>query len=147
MQASIQDNVWICRTSGEVDKIVGDHPIVIVKLGATWCGPCKVVAPMYQQFAGMFYNDSRIAFLSVDIDQNPMYNEEISAVPAFLFYINGTLRSDLMQLGADLQPVKDLAHELLSSLEVSQATPAGNSSVPQVVHIGNARVQYGVPGV
>lgn len=147
MQASIPDNVWICRTSDEVEKIVADHQIVVVKLGATWCGPCKVVAPIYQQWAGQFTGNPRIAFLSVDIDQNPMYNEEIAAVPAFLFYINQKLRPDLMQLGADMQPVKEIVQECIEMLPSGEGTGQASRNYPDVVQAGHARVQYGVPGV
>ena len=50
-------------------EIMENNPgLVIIKLGATWCGPCQVIAPdVKAMFAAM---PSNVQCLSIDIDEN-----------------------------------------------------------------------------
>lgn len=41
---------------------------VVVDFNATWCGPCKRLAPILEELAQEY--DGRIAFYSVDVDKN-----------------------------------------------------------------------------
>lgn len=130
MQQGIPDNVWICRTPDEVERIVKDNRLSLVKLGATWCGPCKAASSAYMQLAADYHKFPNIAFMSVDIDQNPMYNEKISAVPAFVFYVDGKIQPDLMQLGADMQSVRGVVENVIQELN------RGGKEVPETQQIG-----------
>lgn len=40
---------------------------VLVDFTATWCGPCKMIAPIFEQLSTTYTN---IVFLKVDVDQN-----------------------------------------------------------------------------
>jgi thioredoxin 1 len=59
---------------------------VVVDFFATWCGPCKTLAPRLDALAGE-YND-RIKFVSVDIDQAPSLASKykVEGVPTLLFF-------------------------------------------------------------
>jgi thioredoxin 1 len=41
---------------------------------ATWCGPCKVISPVFEKFAAT-YTD--VAFYKVDTDDQPEISEEV----------------------------------------------------------------------
>lgn len=43
--------------------------LVVLDFNATWCGPCKMLAPVFEQAAAKF--EGKVAFLSVDIDKCP----------------------------------------------------------------------------
>ena len=121
MAQNIPDNVWICRTSDEVDKIVSDNRLAVVKLGARWCGPCKTSSPAYHALAAEYDGFKNISFMSVDIDDNPMYNEKIAAVPAFVFYVDGIEKEELMQLGADMKPVREVILSIVEQINGEQS--------------------------
>ena len=55
---------------------------------ATWCGPCKMIAPKIEQMAGEMAN---VVFLKVDVDEAEDVAQEynISAMPTFVFLKNG----------------------------------------------------------
>ena len=69
------------------DIIQGDKP-VLVDFFATWCGPCKKIAPSFSKFA----EDKRtITFYEVDIDDHPHLTEKykVDAVPTVIKLVNG----------------------------------------------------------
>uniref|UniRef100_A0A336KZF1 Thioredoxin n=1 Tax=Culicoides sonorensis TaxID=179676 RepID=A0A336KZF1_CULSO len=62
--------------------------LVVVDFFATWCGPCKVIAPKLAEFAET-YKD-KIVVLKVDVDECEQLTERynISSMPTFVFIKN-----------------------------------------------------------
>ena len=56
---------------------------------ATWCGPCKMISPVFEKVAAE--NDSGAMFMKVDVDDMPdvAAAAKITAMPTFQFYRNG----------------------------------------------------------
>lgn len=68
--------------------------IEVIKFGAEWCNPCKVVAPMVTKLMEKYnVEGSDIQITSIDIDENPAFAEEykIMSIPAFVFKKDGVL--------------------------------------------------------
>lgn len=61
---------------------------VVVDFFATWCGPCKMVAPLLEKLEPKFES---IKFLKIDIEEVPEIASEyqVSAVPTFLYFKDG----------------------------------------------------------
>ena len=72
----VVDNIKI------LDK--GAYPRV-VNYTATWCGPCRKIAPFLDQLSIKYTN---VHFFKVDIDEHADHamNKKISSVPTFYFY-------------------------------------------------------------
>jgi len=71
------------------DEVVknSDKP-VLVDFYATWCGPCKRLAPNFEQFAQE--NDSVISVkANVDDLRDILGDIEIQSVPTLVLYSNG----------------------------------------------------------
>lgn len=49
------------------DKILSANELVMVKFTAAWCGPCKVIAPVYERLCEATLN---VKFIEVDVDQS-----------------------------------------------------------------------------
>ncbi|KAL5469462.1 hypothetical protein EMCRGX_G030719 [Ephydatia muelleri] len=64
----------------------GDR-LVVADFFATWCGPCKKIAP---KFAALSEKYSDVVFLKVDVEicRNTTKRYEVSAMPTFLFFKN-----------------------------------------------------------
>ena len=71
--------------------IKSDLP-VLVDLYATWCGPCKAMAPTLQQFAKKY--EGRVKVVKVDVDRAPqvMQTYRIQGVPTLMLFQNGQIR-------------------------------------------------------
>ncbi|MFT8352453.1 thioredoxin [Clostridium saccharoperbutylacetonicum] len=63
--------------------------VTVVDFFATWCGPCKMLAPVLEQLATEM--EGKAKFIKVDIDQSSdLANEfKILSVPTMMIYKNG----------------------------------------------------------
>ncbi len=72
----------------DFSKFINDNELVIVDFTATWCGPCKKIAPFIEK---MCEEHKEIFFIKVDVDKNESICKElgINSMPTFKFYKNG----------------------------------------------------------
>lgn len=65
-------------------KFNGKRP-AIVDFNATWCGPCRRLAPILEELAAQY--NGRIDFYAVDVDENPELAQAfgIQSIPMMLF--------------------------------------------------------------
>ena len=68
--------------------INGDKP-VFVDFYADWCGPCKMMAPVVEEFSKEM--GDRVRVLKVDVDRNPRAAQayQIQGVPTMMLFRNG----------------------------------------------------------
>ncbi len=64
---------------------------ILVQIGADWCGPCHIMAPMMDELSAEFKGQIRIGKL--DIDENEQVAKEygIHDLPILLFFKNGQI--------------------------------------------------------
>ncbi|QIW98963.1 hypothetical protein AMS68_004481 [Peltaster fructicola] len=70
------------------EKVTGSDKLVILDCYATWCGPCKVIAPKIVEFSHK-YTDAK--FYKLDVDESPDVAQELGvrAMPTFFIFKNG----------------------------------------------------------
>lgn len=63
--------------------------VVVVDFFATWCGPCKMLAPIFEQLSVEMKDDAR--FVKVDIDKSLEIARKymISSVPTMMIFKDG----------------------------------------------------------
>jgi len=63
--------------------------LVVIDFTASWCGPCKMIAPYFSELADK-YTD--VVFLKIDVDECRDTAQQcgIKAMPTFQFYKNGS---------------------------------------------------------
>lgn len=68
----------------------GDLPVV-VDLWATWCGPCRMVAPLIAELANEY--DGRVVVGKCDVEENDDVAMEygVRNIPTILFFKGGQL--------------------------------------------------------
>ncbi len=69
-------------------KVVND-PVAVVDFSATWCGPCRMLAPVLEQISEEL--DGKVKFYNADVDDDPELAAGfgISSVPTVLLLKNG----------------------------------------------------------
>merc|ERR1712168_1756718 len=85
------------KTKAEFDAFLKANKKVACDFTATWCGPCRMIGPKFEAFAAK--DDFKdIAFIKVDVDQNSDTSEAegISAMPTFMFYLDGAKVDELV---------------------------------------------------
>jgi len=78
--------------------------LVVVDFTATWCGPCKRIAPFFDELSTKY---EKAVFLKVDVDQcqETAAANGVSAMPTFIFFRNKT-KIDKIQ-GADNKALEE----------------------------------------
>lgn len=70
------------------DIINGNKP-VLVDFFATWCGPCKAMAPVIESIGRELEGQARVLKIDVDKNQSVAARFQIQAVPTLLIFKNG----------------------------------------------------------
>lgn len=71
------------------DKVLNADKPVLVDFFATWCGPCKAVAPVVDEIATE--EAGRADVYKIDIDQNPDIASQygVMSIPTFIVFKDG----------------------------------------------------------
>jgi thioredoxin 1 len=80
--------VIITDETFEKEVLQSDQP-VIVDFWATWCGPCKMIAPIVEEIAGEYAGRVKVAKLDVDANNLTAGKYNILSIPSLLFFKNG----------------------------------------------------------
>ncbi|KAM3180012.1 hypothetical protein ACTXT7_017133 [Hymenolepis weldensis] len=93
----------------EFEELIGANKLVVCDFFATWCGPCRTLAPKLEALAK---EKTDILFTKVDVDEleELARKHEVSAMPTIIVFKNGALAGSF--IGADIEKVK--AAEFLS---------------------------------
>ena len=89
----------------EFDALIAGDKVVAVDFTAVWCGPCKMIGPVFVKMADEFTN---IEFVKVDVDdaEEIAASQAVSAMPTFKFYKGGAKIDELV--GANAEKLKAL---------------------------------------
>ena len=101
----------------------------VLKLTATWCGPCKQIADYTRQASLRL--PANVDLIECDVDESfDLYaslkqKKMVNGIPVFLFYKNGnaTLISDLSVTGADIKALDAFFFRV-----VAMANPGGTAT-------------------
>jgi len=95
------------KSKEEFDAKLKDagNKLVVVDFFATWCGPCKMIAPKVEVMSNEMTD---VVFLKVDVDENEEIATEykVSAMPTFMFFKDGKKIDEFA--GANENKLKEL---------------------------------------
>jgi len=81
----------ITLTEENFDETLSSELPVVVDFWASWCGPCKMLAPVIEEIAGEYAGKAVIAKCNVDESLALAERFGIMSVPAILFFKGGEL--------------------------------------------------------
>ena len=93
----------------EFNELIQKEELVLVDFFATWCGPCKMLAPEIEKLADEFEGKAKI--LKVDVDQEMALAQQfnIMSVPTMIVFKDGQAVQQLV----GVQPKQTLAAALV----------------------------------
>ncbi|KAK7536668.1 putative thioredoxin [Phyllosticta citricarpa] len=120
------------ESPSQLSSLLSSSRIVVIDFYADWCGPCKAIAPVYEQLARSLSRPNVITFTKVNTDnqQQVAQSYNITAMPTFLILKNGREVSRIRGAnGKELsEAVKKLAAEAESTSSAGGFGDVGSSS-------------------
>ncbi len=86
-------------TDQNVKQIIESGKPVMIDCWATWCGPCKAMAPAVDELAEEFAEKAVIGKYNVDEQGDLSTEYRIMSLPTVLFFKDGKALSDLRTVG------------------------------------------------
>jgi thioredoxin 1 len=80
----------------EFDSLLKNESLLIVDCTATWCGPCKLVAPLMDQLADEYGDRAKVLKLDLDANKPVAKRFGVKNIPAVLYFKQGELVENLV---------------------------------------------------
>ncbi|AUI62668.1 MULTISPECIES: thioredoxin [Amycolatopsis] len=72
-----------------VDDVLTSEKPVLVDFWATWCGPCKMVAPVLEEIAAENGEKLTVAKLDIDANPNTARDYQVMSIPTLILFQGG----------------------------------------------------------
>ncbi len=105
------NTITISDNSFKQEVLDSEKP-VLVDFWATWCGPCKMVAPVLEEIAGE--HGDKLTIAKLDIDQNPgaARDFQVMSIPTMILFQGGKPVKTIVGAKGKAALLKDLAEVL-----------------------------------
>ena len=97
--------------SFDTDVIKSGTP-VLVDFWATWCGPCKMIAPVLEELAGEKAGELTIAKLDVDANPETARNFNVVSIPTLILFKDGEPVKRIVGAKGKAALLREIADEL-----------------------------------
>lgn len=90
----------ITGTNENFNEVINGELPVLVDFWASWCGPCRMIAPFVEQLADEY--EGKVAFMKVNVDEQPELCEKyrVSSIPNLILFKDG----DVVEQSAGARP-------------------------------------------
>ena len=76
-------------TTAEFDTAVEAAPLAMVDFWASWCGPCKMQAPVIDQLGDKYEGKFKVAKVNVDDEPSIAARFGVMSIPTLIVFNNG----------------------------------------------------------
>jgi thioredoxin 1 len=101
----------VSQDNFEKEVLKSDKPVV-VDYWAPWCGPCKMIAPVFEKLS---HELKDVKFAKVNVDENGMLAQQsgVMGIPCIIIFRNG----EEVDRVVGFQTEEQLKRKLISALE------------------------------
>jgi thioredoxin 1 len=85
----VSENLLSLTDDNFDERLVGADTPVLFELWAEWCGPCKTIAPILEQFATERADQLKIAKLNIDDNLAIQARFDVMSIPTLILFKGG----------------------------------------------------------
>lgn len=83
--------VEINLTEENFEEVLKEEKEVLVDFWASWCGPCRMLAPVLAEFAEKHKEKLKVGKVNVDEQRNLATKYNITSIPTLILFRNGEI--------------------------------------------------------
>ena len=87
--------ITITYENFDQEVLKSDKP-VLIDFWATWCGPCKMIAPIVEDLVDEYDGKAKIGKLDVDNNQQTAIKFGVRSIPTILIFKDGKLKDTII---------------------------------------------------
>ena len=91
------------------DDVLGSDKPVLVDFWASWCGPCKMVAPVLEEIASEHVDKITIAKMDIDANPSTARDYQIMSIPTMAVFQGGKMVKSIVGAKPKAALLKELA--------------------------------------
>ena len=85
------ENVIHIGSEETFDKLINGEVPVLVDFWATWCGPCRMIAPIVEEIANVYAGKAIVAKVDVDEQGELAQRYRVMNIPTLMLFKQGQL--------------------------------------------------------
>jgi len=77
-------------------EVINSNQPVLIDFWATWCGPCRMIAPIVEELANEYDGKAKIGKLDVDENQGISIRYGVRSIPTLLIFKDGKIKDTII---------------------------------------------------
>ena len=73
----------------DFEKLIGESKPTLVDFFATWCGPCKMQAPILEEVKNAVGDKANVVKVDIDKNRNIATQYNVQSIPTLILFRNG----------------------------------------------------------
>jgi len=101
------------------EEVLGSDLPTEIDFWAPWCGPCRMVSPIYDKLAGEYEGKFKFCKINVDENQDTARKYDIMSIPMQMFFVDGQKVNEI--LGAVPEnAIREMVNSILQSFPTDE---------------------------
>lgn len=94
------------------EEVIKSNEVVVVDFWASWCGPCKMLAPIMEELSTEMAG--KASFSKVNVDENPVLSQKykVASIPTVIIFKNGEAINTMV----GFRPKQDIKSTIIKNL-------------------------------